>query len=73
MDLPILSNEPAQFSCSLDNEPYSFCGDGTRARFTAQDLTEGPHDLRVKATDRAGNEAEPISLKWNSGKISEID
>ena len=69
VDLPILSNEPAEIFCSLDGEQYNLCGNGTSARFAADDLSEGPHELRVKATDRAGNEADPISLKWNSGNL----
>ena len=68
VDLPLLSNELTSFNCSLDDQPYTACGKGLEGRFTARDLTEGPHELKVKGTDEAGNEADPISLKWNSGK-----
>ncbi len=71
MDLPLLSNEPATILCSLDEQSYTVCGQGLRGRFTAQNLAEGPHELKVKATDEAGNEADPISLKWNSGTFSD--
>ena len=67
VDLPLLSNEIADFSCSLDGQEYEPCGKGRQGRFRAQNLAEGPHELRVKAKDEAGNVADPISLRWNSG------
>jgi hypothetical protein len=70
VNLPLLSNEFANFNCSLDDRPYTPCGAGLTGRFVANRLTEGPHELKVKATDKAGNEAKPISLKWNSGKLN---
>ncbi|XP_028410633.1 uncharacterized protein LOC114533322 [Dendronephthya gigantea] len=70
VDLPILSNEIANFSCSIDGQEYVACGTGRQGRFRAQNLAEGPHELRVKAKDEAGNVADPISLRWNSDKTS---
>jgi hypothetical protein len=72
VDLPILSNEFARLNCSLDDQPYIPCGIGLKGRFVARNLAEGPHELIVKAVDEAGNQADPISLKWNSGKFCYI-
>ncbi|MBU6364236.1 MAG: M4 family metallopeptidase [Acidobacteria bacterium] len=41
----------ASFDCSLDGEPYVGCD----APFEITDLTDGPHQFEVRATDLAGN------------------
>lgn len=67
--MTILSNEPAKFSCALDNTTnYEPCGKGLKGNFVRKNLAEGPHILYVKAEDSAGNVADPIYLSWNSGE-----
>jgi parallel beta-helix repeat protein len=45
------ADEPSTFECSLDNAPFSPCD--SPASYV--DLAAGDHELRVRATDRAGN------------------
>ncbi len=46
------SESGSGFYCRLDGDPWVRCDDG---RYSAQDLTEGPHTFRVAAADRVGN------------------
>jgi Tol biopolymer transport system component len=49
------------FSCALDNSPeFRVCTDGERFLH----LVPGPHSLRVKATDRAGNSQIVATYDW---------
>lgn len=45
--------------CSLDQKTYAACG----STFAVKALAEGPHDVRVRATDLAGNVA-TMSYSW---------
>jgi len=56
----ITSNDPsATLTCQLDARPSLPCS----SSLTLGDLPEGPHALRVVATDRAGN-ADPAPQTW---------
>ncbi|HEV3375765.1 MAG TPA: right-handed parallel beta-helix repeat-containing protein, partial [Thermoleophilaceae bacterium] len=54
------SNEAGStFECSLDGAPFEACASGY------SDLAEGSHELRARATDRAGNtDPTPVSYTW---------
>jgi hypothetical protein len=50
------AGEPgASFTCSLDDAAYAACAPGATFAFDA----DGPHTLRVRALDRAGNTSDP--------------
>lgn len=51
---------PATFNCSLDNAPWSSCS----SPVTVSGLGEGPHTLKVRAVDPAGN-SDPTPSSWN--------
>jgi hypothetical protein len=57
------ANEPvARFDCThvfpdASTQPYDDCQPGVMLR----DLTDGTHGLRVVATDRAGNQSDPVT------------
>jgi Bacterial Ig domain len=55
---PIDANEDASFECRLDAAAFAPCNSGS-FQFTA--LAAGPHTLRVRATDLAGNVAAPVA------------
>jgi len=59
------SNEPrSTFQCSLDGAPFSSCDP---AGITYPRLKNGPHNFKVKATDRAGNtDSVPASFNWTT-------
>jgi hypothetical protein len=44
------ATESASYECAIDSEAFEACGDGW-----SPTLMEGPHTLRVRATDQAGN------------------
>jgi hypothetical protein len=59
------ANEPATFTCSLDDAAYAACG--SRLRYL--DLAAGWHTLAVRATDAAGNtDPSPAESTWHSSK-----
>ena len=60
------SNENAVFHCSLDNLPYTTCGEGSQ--WIGRSLADGIHTLQVRATDDAGNIATPRTVTWDIGK-----
>jgi hypothetical protein len=52
--------ERVRFECSLDEVPFSTCAPGT----TYIDLEPGPHTVRVRATDEAGNVGTETSVTF---------
>ena len=51
----------AGFECSLDSAAYASCASGR----TYDDLAEGPHTVRVRTVDQAGNvDASPEEAAW---------
>lgn len=55
-----LANEAATFECSLDGKSFTPCSSPVRGK-----VRKGKHNLRVVATDAAGNrEASPAQAKW---------
>jgi MYXO-CTERM domain-containing protein len=56
------------FQCSLDNAPFVVCGTNEDPGKTYNDanlLSEGPHNLALKATDLAGNETvRVVNYTW---------
>ncbi len=56
--LTFTTGEPATFTCAIDAGEFGDCGSelATSGSFTPPPLSEGPHTLRVKATDALGNE-----------------
>jgi large repetitive protein len=62
------SNEPGStFECSLDDAAYQSC---TSPR-SYSDLADGEHDLRVRATDAAGNtDGSPASRSWTVDTVA---
>jgi hypothetical protein len=58
----------ASFICSLDGGEYAGCSapvsDG-HSQVTLTGLALGDHTFRVKQTDAAGNESEPVSTEWS--------
>ena len=53
--------EPAAgLSCSLDGAPYAPCAGAGRFAF----VPDGPHTLRVRSTDAAGNTSEPAPRRF---------
>ena len=64
------ANEPATFTCSLDEAAYTSCGSPLRYL----DLAAGWHTLAVRATDAAGNtDPTPAESSWHSDKGSPGD
>ncbi len=58
-----LANEPSWFECSVDAEPFSHCPAGGK---TAR-LANGPHVLRVRAVDGAGNtDSDPAEISFDT-------
>lgn len=62
------SNENVVFHCSLDNLPYTTCGEGLISQWIGRSLADGKHTLKVRATDDAGNIATPRTVTWDEGK-----
>jgi hypothetical protein len=55
------ANESATFECRLDSRPWASCSSPR----TYRKLKVGKHQLRVRATDTAGNrDATPASYQW---------
>ncbi|HEU4329212.1 MAG TPA: hypothetical protein VFS21_39095 [Roseiflexaceae bacterium] len=55
---------PAEVDCSLDNNgSFPNCSSASTYNVSAS-LSEGAHDLRVRATDRAGNETISVRYQW---------
>jgi YVTN family beta-propeller protein len=58
------SGDPAaRFQCSRDGQPLGACPNPV----TFSALAEGPHELVVRAVDRAGNPSPKISRAWMVG------
>ena len=55
------ADEPSSFACSLDNRPATAC----TTPQVYSDLANGPHSLKVVATDVAGNTGEPLVRNWS--------
>jgi hypothetical protein len=59
------ANEPATFTCSLDDAAYTPCDSPLRYL----DLAAGWHTLSVRATDAAGNtDPTPAESRWHADK-----
>jgi hypothetical protein len=54
------ADEAATFMCSVDGDPFEACHDG---RLTVARLVDGPHSLRVKASDGL-QESAPVTRTW---------
>lgn len=54
------SDEPVGFECALDGAEFKPCDADTRL----EDLPDGEHTLKVRATDKAGNTSEAAEYSW---------
>jgi hypothetical protein len=54
------AGEPVRFECSLDGVPFSTCAPG----IAYVDLEAGPHTVRIRATDKAGNMGPEASVTF---------
>ena len=52
------------FECSLDGEMYKPCGRGRIGTWTGNNVPDGQHSLKIKATDDAGNVVEAEIRGW---------
>ena len=61
------ANEPSTFECSLDApSAWQACTSSLDVSTIGGPLSDGPHALRIRATDTAGNlEATPALLSWS--------
>lgn len=54
------SDQPGEFQCSLDSNPFVTC----LSPFTASGLTDGLHNFSVKAIGTTGLQSEPVNISW---------
>ena len=52
------------FECSLDNERFRNCGQGKTGEWTGNNIPDGLHNFKVKATDSYGNLMEAGIRGW---------
>lgn len=50
-----------QFVCAVDNGPFNPCA---KPSFTISEISNGPHVLRVIATDAVGNQSDPATVNF---------
>ena len=53
----------AAFWCSVDGAPYAACGTGQTADHTLPALPDGPHTIRVRASN--GNWVDQVPVEWS--------
>ena len=52
------------FECSLDDESYRPCGKGTTGQWVGNNVPDGQHSFKIKATDSVGNVVETEVRGW---------
>ena len=60
------------FECSLDNERFRECGRGRTGQWRRNNVPDGSHNLRVRATDSDSNELEVEIRGWTVDTIAPI-
>lgn len=55
----------SKIECAIDNSPFALCS----SPFTYANLSEGNHELKIKATDRAENTKDPIVFSWKVNSL----
>lgn len=64
-----VSDEEAVYECAIDlAESGTKCGSGVRGNWNSPQLSDGTHTFYIFATDRNGNQANPVEYKWEIGK-----
>ena len=62
------SDEYASYECAIDlAESGTPCGSGVRMNWISSPLDDGTHSFYLFATDRNGNQANPIEHEWEIG------
>ena len=63
------ADEPATFECRIDGGTYQPCG----SPWTLTGLSEGPHDVEIRATDGFGSvDATPATWSWKVDTVAPV-
>ncbi len=66
INFSFLADETSQFECSMDKGDFTSC----ESPRLIEDLFDGAHDFKIRATDLAGNIGLAVSYGWNVDRMA---